>query len=64
MPPPKKVKQTDAIFSNLQQVHEQAASEAQTLRLSLIYALLDGVGSGKAYGFGLLTLAPPLSEER
>jgi hypothetical protein len=29
------VKQTDAIFAHLQQVHEQAASEPQTLRLSL-----------------------------
>jgi hypothetical protein len=35
VPPPKKVKETDAIFGNVQQVHEQAASEAQTLRLSL-----------------------------
>ena len=35
MPPPKKVKETDAIFANVQQVHQQAASEPQTLRLSL-----------------------------
>ena len=35
MPPPKKVKQTDAIFANVQQVHQQAESEAHTLRLSL-----------------------------
>ncbi|WP_250793426.1 type I-E CRISPR-associated protein Cas6/Cse3/CasE [Micromonospora phytophila] len=26
-------------------------------------ALLDGVGTGKAYGFGLLTLAPPRSSQ-
>jgi Rhodopirellula transposase DDE domain len=35
VPPPKKVKETDAIFAHVQAVHEQAASEAQTLRLSL-----------------------------
>ncbi len=35
MPPPKKVKQTDAIFANIKEVHEQAATEGQTLRLSL-----------------------------
>ena len=35
MPPPKKVKQTDAIFANVHEVHRQAASEGQTLRLSL-----------------------------
>jgi hypothetical protein len=36
VPPPKKLKQTDAIFANVQQVHQQAASaEGQTLRLSL-----------------------------
>ena len=35
MPPPKKVKQTDAIFAHLKEVHEQAASDPQTLRLSL-----------------------------
>jgi hypothetical protein len=33
--PPKKLKQTDAIFNNLKEVHEQAASDPQTLRLSL-----------------------------
>src|SRR5262249_58677754 len=31
----KKVKQTDAIFAHVKEVHEQAAAEAQTLRLSL-----------------------------
>jgi Rhodopirellula transposase DDE domain len=35
VPPPKKVKQTDAIFANVHAVHAQAASEEQTLRLSL-----------------------------
>jgi len=35
VPPPKKVKQTDAIFAHLKEVHEQAASDPQTLRLSL-----------------------------
>ena len=35
MPPPKKVKQTDAIFANLRQVHQQAATATDTLRLSL-----------------------------
>jgi len=35
VPPPKKVKQTDAIFARVKEVHEQAASEPQTLRLSL-----------------------------
>jgi Rhodopirellula transposase DDE domain len=35
VPPPKKVKETDAIFANVQQVHQQAASEEQTVRLSL-----------------------------
>ena len=35
MPPPKKVKETDAIFANVHEVHQQAASDAQTLRLSL-----------------------------
>ena len=34
MPPPKKVKETDAIFANVKVVHEQAAGEAETLRLS------------------------------
>jgi hypothetical protein len=35
VPPPKKGKQTDAIFAHLKEVHEQAASEADTLRPSL-----------------------------
>jgi hypothetical protein len=35
VPPPKKVKQTDAIFANVKEVHEQAASDQHTLRLSL-----------------------------
>ena len=35
MPPPKKVPQTEAIFAHLKEVHEQAASDPQTLRLSL-----------------------------
>jgi hypothetical protein len=35
VPPPKKVKQTDAIFAHLKEVHEQAAAEPQTVRLSL-----------------------------
>jgi hypothetical protein len=35
VPPPKKVKQTDAIFAHLKEVHEQAAADPQTLRLSL-----------------------------
>jgi hypothetical protein len=35
VPPPKKVKQTDAIFANVQEVHQQAESEEHTLRLSL-----------------------------
>jgi Rhodopirellula transposase DDE domain len=35
VPSPKKVKQTDAIFTNVKQVHDQAASEPHTLRLSL-----------------------------
>jgi hypothetical protein len=35
VPPPKKVQQTDAIFAHLKEVHEQAAVEPQTLRLSL-----------------------------
>lgn len=35
MPPPKKVKQTDAIFANVKAVHEQIQSEEHTLRLSL-----------------------------
>ena len=35
MPPPKKVPQTDAIFAHLKEVHEQAAAEGHTLRLSL-----------------------------
>lgn len=35
MPPPKKVKQTDAIFANVKEVHQQAESEVHTLRLSL-----------------------------
>lgn len=35
MPPPKKVKETDAIFANVKAVHDQAASEGHTLRLSL-----------------------------
>jgi hypothetical protein len=35
VPPPKKVKQTDAIFANVNEVHQQAESEEHTLRLSL-----------------------------
>jgi transposase len=35
VPPPKKVRETDAIFANVKAVHAQAESEAQTLRLSL-----------------------------
>ena len=35
MPPPKKVKQTDAIFANVKEVHQQAESEEHTVRLSL-----------------------------
>ena len=35
MPSPKKVKQTDAIFANVKEVHQQAQTEPQTLRLSL-----------------------------
>ena len=35
VPPPKKVKQTEAIFANVKEVHEQAAAEGHTLRLSL-----------------------------
>lgn len=35
MPPPKKVTETDAIFANVKAVHQEAATEEQTLRLSL-----------------------------
>ncbi len=36
MPPAEKIKETDAIFTNVQAVHRQAAAEGkQTLRLSL-----------------------------
>jgi Rhodopirellula transposase DDE domain len=35
VPAPKKVKETDAIFAHVKEVHEQTASESQTLRLSL-----------------------------
>lgn len=35
MPPKKKVKETDAIFANVKEVHQQAESEEHTLRLSL-----------------------------
>jgi hypothetical protein len=35
VPPPKKLRQTDAIFNHLRAVHEQAAGDGQTLRLSL-----------------------------
>jgi hypothetical protein len=35
VPPPKKLKQTNAIFNNLREVHDQAAGDGQTLRLSL-----------------------------
>jgi hypothetical protein len=35
VPPPKKVKQTDAIFARVHEVHERAATDPQTLRLSL-----------------------------
>src|SRR5256886_8558018 len=35
VPPPKKVKETDAIFANVKEVHQQAATEPETLRLSL-----------------------------
>jgi len=35
VPPPKKVKQTDAIFANVKEVHQQAQAEPHSLRLSL-----------------------------
>lgn len=35
MPPSKKVKETEAIFANVQEVHQQAATQEHTLRLSL-----------------------------
>lgn len=35
MPSPKKLKETDAIFAHLQEVHRQADADADTLRLSL-----------------------------
>jgi len=35
VPPPKKVKETDAIFAHVKSVHQQVAGAAQTLRLSL-----------------------------
>jgi hypothetical protein len=35
VPPPKKVPETDAIFAELKQVHEDAAASRDTLRLSL-----------------------------
>jgi transposase len=35
VPPPKKVKETDAIFANVKEVHEQTQAEEHTLRLSL-----------------------------
>ena len=35
MPPPKKVKETDAIFANVHAVHQQAATQEHSLRLSL-----------------------------
>lgn len=35
MPPPKKVKETDAIFENVHAVHAEAAAATDTLRLSL-----------------------------
>jgi hypothetical protein len=35
VPPPKKVKETDAIFANVKEVHQQAAADPQTLRLSM-----------------------------
>ena len=35
MPPPKKVPQTDAIFANLNAVHERARQSAEVLRVSL-----------------------------
>ena len=35
MPAKKKIKETNAIFAQVKAVHEQAATETQTLRLSL-----------------------------
>ena len=35
MPPPKKVKETDAIFANVHAVHQETAEQTETLRLSL-----------------------------
>jgi transposase len=35
VPPPKKVKETDAIFANVKEVHEQTRHDPHTLRLSL-----------------------------
>jgi hypothetical protein len=35
VPPPKKVKETDAVFAHVQEVHAQAQQSADTLRLSL-----------------------------
>ena len=35
MPPPKKLKETDAIFANVQEIHTQTAATPEVLRLSL-----------------------------
>jgi hypothetical protein len=35
VPPPKKVKETDAIFANVKEVHEQIQNDPHTIRLSL-----------------------------
>ncbi|MEV0810315.1 type I-E CRISPR-associated protein Cas6/Cse3/CasE [Micromonospora sp. NPDC050200] len=56
-------RRTDTPAVNLESVTFDGLVQIEDPKL-VRQALLDGVGSGKAYGFGLLTLAPPRAEER
>jgi transposase len=51
VPPPKKVPQTDAIFAHLKQVHHDAATRVDTLRLSLDAKMPVPIGPFARHGY-------------
>ncbi len=54
MPPPKKVPQTDAIFDQLKEVHEQAAADETVLRVSLDAKATIPIGPFSRRGYSRL----------
>jgi transposase len=51
VPPPKKVPETDAIFDNLKQVHQQAAERDDTLRVSMDAKMAVPIGPFSRNGY-------------